>query len=153
MDTGSNPSPYHFLEIGLSKAKKDFEQSQPMEDKDLPFPEILHPNRISGLRRISEKINEILSGSKKKVNYTTSHCIVVSWSFKNTGNEDLELASRFGAQFQKNCLEASSATRQSFCRHADQLFEDHYCTYCESNNVKQETKEGPSSEDDKSSSS
>ncbi|KAL4556504.1 hypothetical protein LXL04_039159 [Taraxacum kok-saghyz] len=124
-----------------------------LSNKDLPFPEILHPNRINGLRRISEKINEILSGSKKKVNYTTSHYIVVSWSFKNTGNEDLELASRFGAQFQKNSLETSSATRQSFCRHADQLFEDHYCTYCESNNVKQETKEDPSTEDDKSSTS
>ncbi|KAL4564711.1 hypothetical protein LXL04_028779 [Taraxacum kok-saghyz] len=138
--------PYHFLEIGLSKAKKDIEQSQPMEDKDLPFPEILHPNRISGLRRISEKIIEIILGSKKKVNYTTSHCIVVSWSFKNTGNEDL-----CGAQFQKNSLEASPATRQSFCRHAEQLFEDHYCTYCESNDVKQETKEGPSTEETSSS--
>ena len=151
MDTGSNSSPYHFLEIGLSKAKKDIEQSQPMEDKDLPFPEILHPNRISGLRRISEKIIEIISGSKKKINYTTSHCIVVSWSFKNTGNEDLELASRFGAQFQNNSLEASSATRQSFCRHAEKLFEDHHCTYCVSNDVKQETKEGPSTKETSSS--
>nr|KAJ0189911.1 hypothetical protein LSAT_V11C800453960 [Lactuca sativa] len=49
----STLSPYHFLEIGLSKANREIEQSQPMEDKDLPFTEILHPNRINGLRRIS----------------------------------------------------------------------------------------------------
>ncbi|KAL4579674.1 hypothetical protein LXL04_015830 [Taraxacum kok-saghyz] len=133
------------------RRKRDIEQSQPMEDKDLPFPEILHPIRISGLRRIPEKINEIISGSKKKVNYTTSHCIVVSWSFKSTGNEDLELASRFGMQFQNNSLEASSATRQSFCRHAEQLFEDNHCTYCVSNDVKEETNEGPTTEETSSS--
>ncbi|KAL4581133.1 hypothetical protein LXL04_017342 [Taraxacum kok-saghyz] len=71
-------APYHYLEIGLAKAKKDIEQSRPMEDKDLPFKEILHQNRINGLRSISEKIIEIISESKKEVNYTNSHCIITN---------------------------------------------------------------------------
>ncbi|KAL4566124.1 hypothetical protein LXL04_030234 [Taraxacum kok-saghyz] len=156
-----------FFPSSLVEAIKNFRRNV-LKAKDDPIyikiisslPEWIHEATIPHItswklayQKLKKTINEILSGSKKKVNYTTSHCIVVSWSFKNTGNEDLELASRFGAQFQKNSLEASSATRQSFCRHVDQLFEDHYCTYCESNNVKQETKEDPSTEDDKSSTS
>ncbi|KAL7611811.1 hypothetical protein Lser_V15G09382 [Lactuca serriola] len=147
----STLSPYHFLEIGLSKANRDIEQSQPMEDKDLPFTEILHPNRINGLRRISEKIIEIISGSKKKINYTNSHCIITSWSYNNTSQEDLRQASKFGEKFMNNSMEVSNATRQHFCRHAEQLFEEHLCHFCESKDS--ETMEGPPSEDDKSSSS
>ncbi|CAH1433726.1 unnamed protein product [Lactuca virosa] len=63
---GATLAPYHYLEIGLAKAKKDIEQSRPTEDKDLPFEEILHQNRINGLRRISEKIIEIISKIKEK---------------------------------------------------------------------------------------
>ncbi|KAL7582011.1 hypothetical protein Lser_V15G46495 [Lactuca serriola] len=147
----STLSPYHFLEIGLSKTNRDIEQSQPMEDKDLPFTEILHPNRINGLRRISEKIIEIISGSKKKINYTDSHCIITSWSYNNTSQEDLRQASKFGEKFMNNSMEVSNATRQHFCRHAEQLFEEHLCHFCESKDS--ETMEGPPSEDDKSSSS
>ncbi|KAL7581907.1 hypothetical protein Lser_V15G46396 [Lactuca serriola] len=122
-----------------------------MEDKDLPFTEILHPNRINGLRRISEKIIEIISGSKKKINYTNSHCIITSWSYNNTSQEDLRQASKFGEKFMNNSMEVSNATRQHFCRHAEQLFEEHLCHFCESKDS--ETMEGPPSEDDKSSSS
>ncbi|KAL4554914.1 hypothetical protein LXL04_037523 [Taraxacum kok-saghyz] len=142
---------YHFLEIGLSKAKKENDQSQPMEDKDQPFEEILHQNRINVLRRILEKIIEIISETKKKVNYTNSHCIITSWSYSNTSSDDRERASKFGEQFMNNNFYASTATRQSFCKHAEQLFEDHHCNHCKSNYSK--TKEGPSSEDEKSSSS
>ncbi|CAH1438108.1 unnamed protein product [Lactuca virosa] len=147
----STLSSYHFLEIGLSKTNREIEQSRPMEDKDLPFTEILHPNRINGLRRISEKIIEIISGSKKKINYTNSHCIITSWSYNNTSQEDLRQASMFGEKFMNNTMEVSNATHQHFCRHAEQLFEEHLCHFCESKDS--ETKEGPSSEDDKSSSS
>ena len=139
-------APYHFIEIGLSKSKKEIESSQPMEDKDLPFDERLHPVRINGLRRITEKIIDILSGSKKKANFADSHCLVTSWSFKNTSDEDLKLVSTFGEQFMRNSLKISSRTRQTFCRHSDQLFEDHCCNHCEGNN---ESKEGPSTMDDK----
>ncbi|CAH1450667.1 unnamed protein product [Lactuca virosa] len=112
-------APYHYLEIGLAKAKKDIEQSRPTEDKDLPFEEILHQNRINDLKIISKKIIEIISGSKKKVNYTNSHCIITSWSYGNTSNEDLERASKFGEQFMNNNFDASTTTRQIFCRHAE----------------------------------
>ena len=144
-------APYHYMEIGLAKGKKEIEKSQPMEDKDQPFDEILRPHRINGLRRISEKIIEIISGSKKKVNYANSHCIITSWSFKNTSDEDIELASRFGEKFMNNSIDASTATRQMFCKHAEQLFEDHHCNHCNCNDSS--TKEGPSTEDDKSTSS
>ncbi|KAL4553864.1 hypothetical protein LXL04_040164 [Taraxacum kok-saghyz] len=50
-----------------------------------------------------------------------------------------------------NNFDTSATTKQSFCRHAEQLFEDHHCTYCKCNDSTR--KEGPSSEDDKSSSS
>ncbi|KAL7597296.1 hypothetical protein Lser_V15G29642 [Lactuca serriola] len=147
----STLSPYHFLEVGLSKANREIEQSQPMEDKDLPFIEILHPNRINGLRRISDKIIDIISGSKKKINYTDSHCIITSWSYNNTSQEDLRQASKFGEKFMNNSMEVSNAIRQHFCRHAEQLFEEHLCHFCERKDS--QTKEGPPSEDDKSSSS
>lgn len=137
-------APYHFMEIGLAKGNKEIEKSQPMEDRDLPFNEILQPHRINGLRRISEKIIEIISGSKKKVNYANSHCIITSWSFKNTSEEDTELASRFGEKFMKNSIEASATTRQMFCKHSEQLFEDHDCIYCSCNNS---TKDNNSTEE------
>jgi hypothetical protein len=142
-------APYHYLEIGLAKAKKDIKQSRPTEEKDLPFEEILHQNHINGLRRISEKIIEIISGSKKKV--TNSHCIITSWSYGNTSNKDLERAAKFGEQFMNNNFGESNTTRQIFCRHAEQLFQDHHCNYRKSSDST--TKEGPSSEDEKSSSS
>ncbi|KAL4554573.1 hypothetical protein LXL04_037167 [Taraxacum kok-saghyz] len=122
-----------------------------MEDKDQPFKEILHQNRINGFKRISKKIIEIISESKKKVSYTNKHCIITSWSYSNTNNEDLERTSKFGEQFMNNNFDASATTKQSFCRHTEQLFEDHHCTYCKCNDSTR--KEGPSSEDDKSSSS
>lgn len=61
-------NPYYFMEIGLAKSKKEMVVSQPMEDKVLPFTEILHPVWINGLRRIAEKVLEALTaeGSKKK---------------------------------------------------------------------------------------
>ncbi|KAL4590526.1 hypothetical protein LXL04_003458 [Taraxacum kok-saghyz] len=141
-------SPYYFLEIGLAKNKKEIQISQVMEGKDLPFLETLHHVRISGLRRISEKILEFLKGSKKRVNYTSSKCIITSWSFSNPNEEDARTVSTFGEKFMQNTLDTSLATRQNFCRHAKQLFEDHNCHHCDDNN----SMEGPSiKEDDKSS--
>ncbi|KAL4573731.1 hypothetical protein LXL04_020547 [Taraxacum kok-saghyz] len=110
-----------------------------MEDKDLPFMEILHPVRINGLRRISEKILEFLAGSKKRVNYTSSNCIITSWSFSNPNIEDARIVSVFGEKFMQNTLDTSIATRQNFCRHTKQLFEDHNCHHCDDNN----SMEGP----------
>jgi hypothetical protein len=142
-------SPYYFLEIGLAKTKKETQISQVMEDKNLPFLEILHPVRINGLRRISEKILESLSGLKKRVNYTSSNCIITSWSFSNPNPEDARTVSIFGEKFMQNTLDVSIATRQTFCRHAQQLFQDHNCHHCDDNN----SMEGPSTEEDKSSTS
>ncbi|KAL4573776.1 hypothetical protein LXL04_020593 [Taraxacum kok-saghyz] len=105
-----------------------------MEDKDLPFMEILHPVRINGLRRIYEKILEFLAGSKKRVNYTSSNCIITSWSFNNPNIEEARTVSVFGEKFMQNTLDTSIATRKNFCRHAKQLFEDHNCHHCDDNN-------------------
>ena len=120
-----------------------------MEDNDQPFEEVLHQNRINGLRRISEKIIEIISGCKKKINYVDSHCIITSWSFKTSSQEDLELASNFGEQFMKNTFEASSATRQMFCAHAAQLFEEHDCSFCKNQKDKSSGPTSPTTEEDK----
>nr|GEV53735.1 hypothetical protein [Tanacetum cinerariifolium] len=86
-------------------------------------------------------------GAKKKVNYVNNNCIITSWSFSNTNEEDIQADSQFGEKFMKNNIQASSTTRQSFCRHLKQLFEDHYCQYCIDNNA---TKSGPSTEEESS---
>lgn len=121
-----------------------------MENRDIPFTEILHTVRINGLRRIAEKVLEALSGSKKKVNYTARNCIITGWSFSTATNEDMKIISRFGEQFMKNTIETCVHTKQVFCRHTSQLFENHNCQHYEGNNS---AKEGPSTEDDGSSSS
>ncbi|GKB25849.1 hypothetical protein Tco_0865250 [Tanacetum coccineum] len=139
--------PYHFLEIGLAKSKKEISQSQPMEEQQLLLNNLLKI-RVNSLRRISEKILEVLTGTKKKVNYVDNNCIITSWSFSNTNEEDVQIISQFGEKFMKNTIQTSSTTRQSFCRHLNQLFEDHYCHFCEDNNS---NKNGPTTEDEKSS--
>nr|GEU71396.1 hypothetical protein [Tanacetum cinerariifolium] len=137
---------YHFLEIGLAKSKKDISQSQPMEEQQ-SFRDNLLKLRVNSLRRISKKILEVLTGTKKKVNYVNNNCIITSWSFSNNNEEDIQAISRFEEKFMKNNIQASSTTRQNFCRHLKQLFEDHYCQYCIDNNA---TKNGPSTEEESS---
>ncbi|GJY48816.1 hypothetical protein Tco_0438772 [Tanacetum coccineum] len=139
-------NPYHFLEIGLAKSTREISQSQPMEDQQ-PLPENLLKIRVNSLKRISEKILEVLTGAKKKVNYVNNNCIITSWSFSNTNDEDIQRISQFGEKFMKNNIQAGSTTRQSFCRHLKQLFEDHYCQYCIDNNT---TESGPSTEEESS---
>ncbi|GJS69295.1 hypothetical protein Tco_0702136 [Tanacetum coccineum] len=112
--------PYHFLEIGLAKSKKEISQSQPMEEQQLLLNNLLKI-RVNSFKRISEKILEVLSGTKKKVNYVDNNCIITSWSFSNTNEEDVQIISQFGEKFMKNTIQTSSATRQSLCRHLNQL--------------------------------
>nr|GEU71394.1 TPA: orf y [Tanacetum cinerariifolium] len=83
---------YHFLEIGLAKSKKEISQSQPMEEQQ-SFPNNLLKIRVNSLRRISEKILEVLTGTKKKVNYVNNNCIITSWNFSNTNEEDIQAIS------------------------------------------------------------
>lgn len=137
---------YHFLEIGLAKSKKEISQSQPIEEQQ-SFPDNLVKIRVNSLRRISEKVLEVLSGTKKKVNYVNDNCIITSWSFSNTNEEDIQRISQFGEKFMKNSIQAGSTTRQSLCRHLKQLFEDHYCQYCIDNNT---TESDPSTEEESS---
>nr|GEY55796.1 hypothetical protein [Tanacetum cinerariifolium] len=89
---------YHFLEIDLAKSKKEISQSQPMEEQQ-SFPDNLLKIRVNSLRRISEKILEVLTGAKKKVNYVNNNCIITSWSFSNTNKEYIQAISQFGEKF------------------------------------------------------
>jgi len=61
--------PYHFLEIGLAKSKREVTSSLPMEDKDLPFPEIIHPVRLNGLRGIGNKDLLIKENTSQLINW------------------------------------------------------------------------------------
>lgn len=147
---------YHFIEVGIANNKRTISQSEPMNDLNDQLLSVLHNNRINGLRRICEKLLEILKGSKKKINYVDSHCIVTSWSFSNITPEDKICASTFGEKFFNNIMQASSETCKAFCKHAHQLFDEHQCRYCkeestDSSNEKEEvTIEDVNTEDDKS---
>ena len=120
---------YHFIEIGLAKNKKEIIMSQPMEDKDLPFHEMLLTVRLDGLKKISEKILKISSETKFKVNYATNNCIITSWSPQHS-QEDQDHISKFGLTFMNNALNISSTTRQKLCPTANRMFEGHNCQYC-----------------------
>ncbi|GKA29089.1 Orf y [Tanacetum coccineum] len=139
-------APYHFLEIGLAKSKKEINQSQPMEDKQ-PLLDTLFKIRVTNFKRIAEQILEAISEEKKKVNYADSNCIITSWSFSGNNEIDAQLIYQFGVKFQTNTIHANGTTKQAYCRHAS-LFQDHYCQYCKDNNT---SKDGPTTEDKKSS--
>ena len=143
---GSVLPAYHFVEVGIANSKKEIGQSMVMNDMNDQFLEVLHNNRINGLRRICEKILEIIKGSKKKVNYADSHCIVTSWSYSNINPEDVNTASAFGEKFFNNSMQVCSDTCKTFCKHAQQLFEGHLCRYCKEEEV---TIEDVNTEDDK----
>lgn len=142
--------PYYFIQFGLASNKKEVTVSQPMNDSDFPEEKELLQIRVNGLKRIAEKVLESLSSEDKKVNYVASNYIITSWSPKSS-NEDLKALSKFGEKFMKNNLQASQLSVELFCKHANQLFEDHACNYCSNNNS---TKVDPSTtKDDEESSS
>ncbi|KAL4579675.1 hypothetical protein LXL04_015831 [Taraxacum kok-saghyz] len=152
---GSTFPAYHYVEIGIANNKREIGKSEPNPDMNDKFLETLHNNRVNGFRRISEKILDILRGSKKKINYADSHCIVTSWSYNNTSPEDERIASKFVEKFLNNTMQACSDTCSTFCKHAQQLFEEHLCRYCKEkkiaeSNEEEVTIEDVSTEDDKS---
>ncbi|GJS41980.1 Orf y [Tanacetum coccineum] len=110
-------APYHFLEIGLAKSKKEINQSQPMEDKQ-PLLDTLFKIRVTNFKRIAEQILEAISEEKKKVNYADSNCIITSWSFSGNNEIDAQLIYQFGINFQINTIPANGITKKAYYRHA-----------------------------------
>ncbi|GJR74664.1 putative ribosomal protein L9/RNase H1 [Tanacetum coccineum] len=137
-----NYSPYHCMEIGLAKSNENLHFSKAMEDKSQnPFLEVIKSQRVQGLKRISEIILQAITEENRKVNYADSHCIVIS--YKNEAEkQDIQLLTQYGIPFLTNTIDAASTTKEAFCKHARQLFEEHSCIYCKDKNEEKEA--GPS---------
>ncbi|GKD73969.1 hypothetical protein Tco_1332251 [Tanacetum coccineum] len=137
-----NYSPYHCMEIGLAKSNENLHFSKAMEDKSQnPFLEVIKSQRVQGLKRISEIILQAITEENRKVNYADSHCIVISYK-NEVERQDIQLLTQYGIPFLTNTIDAASTTKEAFCKHARQLFEEHSCIYCKDKNEEKEA--GPS---------
>ncbi|GJW03776.1 hypothetical protein Tco_1562632 [Tanacetum coccineum] len=56
--------------------------------------------------------------------------------------QDIQLLTQYGIPFLTNTIDAASTTKEAFCKHARQLFEEHSCIYCKDKNEEKEA--GPS---------
>ncbi|GKC65524.1 hypothetical protein Tco_1098122 [Tanacetum coccineum] len=130
------------MEIGLARKNEELHFSKAMEDKlQNPFLEVIKSQRVQGLKRISEIILQAITEENRKVNYADSHCIVIS--YKNEAEkQDIQLLTQYGIPFLTNTIDAASTTKEAFCKHARQLFEEHSCIYCKDKNEEKEA--GPS---------
>ncbi|GJV35937.1 hypothetical protein Tco_1408414 [Tanacetum coccineum] len=137
-----NYSPYHCMEIGLARKNEELQFSKAMEDKlQNPFLEVIKNQRVQSLKRISEIILQAITEENRKVNYADSHCIVIS--YKNEAEEqDIQLLTQYGIPFLTNTIDAASTTKEAFCKHAKQLFEEHSCIFCQDKSKEKDV--GPS---------
>ncbi|GJQ98393.1 hypothetical protein Tco_0009532 [Tanacetum coccineum] len=133
----------NLLEIKESAGKnEELHFSKAMEDKlQNPFLEVIKNQRVQSLKRISEIILQAITEENRKVNYADSHCIVIS--YKNEAEEqDIQLLTQYGIPFLTNTIDAASTTKEAFCKHAKQLFEEHSCIFCQDKSKEKDV--GPS---------
>ncbi|GKC65525.1 hypothetical protein Tco_1098123 [Tanacetum coccineum] len=130
------------MEIGLARKNEELHFSKAMEDKlQNPFLEVIKNQRVQSLKRISEIILQAITEENRKVNYADSHCIVIS--YKNEAEEqDIQLLTQYGIPFLTNTIDAASTTKEAFCKHAKQLFEEHSCIFCQDKSKEKDV--GPS---------
>jgi hypothetical protein len=124
-------TPYHFLQIGISKAKKELPSTKACVGKDFPTEQQMAAIRSSSLKTIVEKLQEIKNDSTVKINYDSSTCIISSKCTKKITTEEIHKVKLFEKRLINiNQINCGDHTKKLWCKILQKKYEEHLCQYC-----------------------